>query len=163
MSCNKWGYIGYGIAIYDLSEGDIDHQKLKNLFLANKYNINEEFGLDNDDIQKIRQAQSTDEILELKPLANYQGNKTGYNYYKPLIQIVQMLLNQKDYGFEIAEENNEDMFIYIPACMPWEMGNLKDLTKEKLDSFVNEALKEIYKEECYNIIPKMDYINCVKG
>lgn len=163
MSYQEWGYIGYGIDVYELNEEHIDHKKLKNLFLENKYNINKIFDLNNEDIQKIKKAQSTKEILELKALEEYEGDEYGWYNYNPLEQIVALILNQKNYDFEAADENQALRYIYIPACMPWQMGNLSNLTEKEVDDFVNEALKEIYKEEYYNKIPQMDDINCVSG
>lgn len=162
MSYQEWGYIGYGIDIYELNEEYIDERKLKELFLENKYNINEVFELEESDIQNIQKAETTNEILELEPLREYEDDDCYYSC-NPLAQIVALILNKKEYRFEGAEENQEPRYIYLPSNMPWQMGNIKDLTKEELDSFVNEALKEIYKEESYDKIPQMDYINCVTG
>ena len=163
MSYREWGYTGYGIDTYKLDEKHIDERKLKKLFLENKYNINEVFKLKENDIQNIQKAKTTNEILELEPLREYEDDDMGYYSNRPLEQITELILNKKDYGFEIAEENQDPRYIYLPNCMPWQMGNIKDLTKEELDNFVNEALKEIYKEEYYDKIPRMDYINCVTG
>lgn len=162
MSYQEWGYIGYGIDVYELNEEHIDEKKLKKLFLENKYNINEVFELKESDIQNIQKAETTNEILELEPLREYEDHDCYYSY-NPLSQIVALILNKKDYGFEGAEKDQEQRYIYLPSCMPWEMGNIKDLTKEELDSFVNKALKEIYKEKYYNKIPRMYCINCVSG
>ena len=162
MSYQEWGYIGYGIDIYELDAEHIDERKLKKLFLENTYNINEVFQLETSDIQNIQKAETTNEILELEPLRGYEDDDYYYSY-NPLAQIIALILNKKDYGFEGAEENQRPRYIYLPSCMPWQMGNIKDLTKKELDNFVNEALKEVYKEEYYDKIPQIDYINCVTG
>lgn len=163
MSYQKWGYIGYGIDVYDLDKEYIDHQKLKELFLTNKYDINEIFRLDDNDIKDIQKTKTTEEILELKPFSEYEDDYDSSFDYHPLEAIIKNVLEQKNYGFQGAEEYDKLGYIYLPACMPWEMGNIKNLTREELDNFVNEALKEIYKEEYYDKIPKMDYVNCVSG
>ena len=56
MSYHEWGYIGYGIDIYELNEKYIDERKLKKLFLENKYSINEVFQLEENDIQNIQKV-----------------------------------------------------------------------------------------------------------
>ena len=163
MSYQERGYIGYGIDIDELKEKHIDCKKIKNLFLNNKYDINKVFGLNDEDIQNICKAKSTKEILELEVLSEYESDDYWWYNYNPLAQIVALVLNQKNYGFEAAYKDQSLQYIYLPACMPWEMCSLSNLTKKEVDTFVNEALKEIYKEKYCDKIPQMDYVNCVSG
>lgn len=161
MSYIEWGYIGYGIDLYEIKEDFIDLDKIKSLFKENRYNVNSIFMLDSKDLQYIQEAQNLEDILSLKRLEYYES-RDNYNY-DALTQIIVLILNKLNYGFEGAEKDQQLTYIYLPACMPWEISNIKDLTKDKLKEFVNEALKEIYKEEYYDKIPQVCYINCVSG
>lgn len=163
MSYTEWGYIGYGIDLDDLSEEYIDLGKLQDIFKNNKYKVNDIFKLKSEDIDQILKTKSVQELLNLKPLKEYEDNETGYYSYNPLVQIVALILNQDNYGFEAALEDEYLKYVYLPACMPWEMGNNKNLTSKKFESFVRMALEEIYQEEYYSKIPEVEYVNCITG
>lgn len=159
----QWASQGYGIYTWDINEKDIDLEKLKKLFKKNKYDVNNLFELKEEDIKAIQNAGSVEEILKLKPLENYWNEMDHWYIERPLEQIVALILNQKGYGFEAGVEDHSLTYIYLPARMPWEMQQTKDLTLKTLESFINEALKEIYKESNYKNIPKLNKVNCLSG
>ena len=160
---DQWASIGYGINTWDIHQEDIDLEKLKKLFSENKYDINDIFELKEEHKKAIQKANSVEEILELKPLKEYWIAIDHWYFEHPLEQIVGLILEQKEYGFETAIEDHNLAYIYLPARMPWQMKETKNLTKENLESFIHESLKEIYKESNYKNIPKLKKVHCLSG
>lgn len=157
---NYWSTIGYGINTYSIDEKHIDLTKLKELFQANKYYVNDIFGLTQNNIEEILKAQSVQELLNINPLRDYWEPELGWYNEQPLMQIVDLVLNQKDYGFMPGVCAESLAYIYLPVEMPWNIKKTKDLTLEKLKAFINESLKELYSEKYYDKIPELQYINC---
>ena len=74
---NYWSTIGYGINTYSIDEKHIDLTKLKELFQANKYYVNDIFGLTQNNIEEVLKAKSVQELLNINPLKEYWEPELG--------------------------------------------------------------------------------------
>lgn len=171
MSTTSWGNVGYGIYLDQLQEEHIDHKKLLALLKSPEPIIGNECfedifhlteNLSAEELQAAENAQSTKELLEILSFvieeAEYALEYYNYYYsYDTLATIVFCLLHSL--GYEPAESNQEFVALIIYACMPWEMGKRKNLTKEQADLSLIQALRKIYKDDCYDKIPAPNYIN----
>lgn len=170
MSTTSWGNVGYGVYLDQLKEEYIDPKKLLALLKSSEPVINDHSFEDifhfteNLSAEELQAAETAEtwKLLEIIAPAIENAERTledfcYYYTYDTLATIIFCLLHRLGYEPADGDQSLEAFIIY--ACMPWEMGERKNLTREQADLSLVQALRKIYKDDCYDQIPAPDYIN----